>query len=219
MAIVKVGNKIVKINGRLLVRGGASPEPQITEVVIGSKTYPVVKIGNKHWLAENLDLTWNGLYIGGAPSNYTFKHAWYYNNQQSLMQLNKYNLLYNWYAVRYLEDHKDALLPIGWRVPTENDYVELTTELGGASTAASKMKTSIWNGDNSSGLSMLPGGFQDSKASSGFNSMGKLGCFWALDEHKDGEHALGMELYSSSTKVNYTWNWKVAANSLRLIMD
>jgi uncharacterized protein (TIGR02145 family) len=89
--------------------------------------------------------------------------AWcYYSNDQ--LNGAVYGKLYNWYAVQAIA----ANPPQGWRVPTEADWTQLATYLGGASVAGGKMKKdgSIYfaatntGATNESGLSLIGTGFR-----------------------------------------------------------
>ena len=81
---------------------------------IGGRVYNTVIIGGKEWMAENLDFKFSGLAIGQGSSS-SEPRANYYSNNESTYGVNgnKYGLLYNWIAVKYLEDHKSELIP-GW---------------------------------------------------------------------------------------------------------
>lgn len=137
------------------------------------KSYPTVTICSQKWMDKNLDVTtyrngdsiphvtslaeWRGLTTG----------AWcYFFNDPSKDAI--YGKLYNWYAV---VDPR-GLAPVGWHVPTEEEWVTLETCLGGASVAGNKMKVignnnilppGTWMPDNngatnSSGWAGQPGG-------------------------------------------------------------
>lgn len=120
---------------------------QTYSVKIGGRRYPVVKIGNQLWMAENLDWKWDGLDVGGSYSVYTVPHAWYYNNDEATYGVNgnKYGLLYNGYALRNLADGLVDGIPSGWRVASYADYSTLISSVG--SDSGTKLKsTSGWNG-------------------------------------------------------------------------
>lgn len=138
-------------------------------VKIGGRRYPVVKIGNQEWLAENLDYKFAGCDIGpsGTPST---PAAWYYDDDESTYGIDgtrKCGLLYNWYAVKYLDDNKATLLPAGWHVPTKAEFETLLETVGGKPTAGTKLKASnvswaaSWNGTDDFGFSALPAGIKD----------------------------------------------------------
>ncbi len=97
------------------------PEPP-KPCIIGGRVYKTVVIGNQEWLAENLDYKFDGLVVGETEDN-TVPNARYYNDDEASYGVNgkNYGLLYNWYAAKYLDDHKDELLPEGWHVPTGGD--------------------------------------------------------------------------------------------------
>lgn len=152
-------------------RGGSHQN----EVEIGGRWYPYVQIGNQIWMAENLDYKFdvNGstLPIGSAGTP-TTPAAWYYDNNEASYGIDgtyKCGLLYNWYAAKYLNDNRDTLLPSGWHVPTSSEFDTLATNVGGASTAGTKLKAlnnsvtsnwpSGWNGTDDYGFNALPAGY------------------------------------------------------------
>jgi uncharacterized protein (TIGR02145 family) len=87
--------------------------------------------------------------------------AWcYYDNDPANGAI--YGKLYNWYAV----NDSRGFAPFGWRVPDEDDIVDLSTCLGGGGVAGGKMKqtgTTLWSAPNTgaineSGFTSLPAG-------------------------------------------------------------
>ena len=85
----------------------------------------------------------------------------YYNNNP--LNGAVYGKLYNWYAAQAIA----ANPPAGWRVPTEADWTELATYLGGASVAGGKMKkegelyfSPNTGATNESGFTGLGGGYR-----------------------------------------------------------
>ena len=145
-------------------------------ITIGGRQYKTVTIGNQEWLAENLDYKFqvNGSQIPiGVSGNPTTPAAWYYDNNDATYGIDgtyKCGLLYNWYAAKYLDDNKSALLPSGWHVPSKSDWDTLATEIGGASTAGTKLKAlddsvisgfpSGWNGTDEYGFNAIPSGYE-----------------------------------------------------------
>lgn len=140
-------------------------------VKIGNRDYKTVIIGNQEWLAENLDYKWSGLGVGGNGISGVNPHAWYYNNIETDYGIDgtyKCGLLYNWWAVKYLEANKSTLLPDGWHVPTKDEYETLITTVGGSSAAGAKLKAldnsvtsswpTGWNGTDNYGFNALPAG-------------------------------------------------------------
>jgi uncharacterized protein (TIGR02145 family) len=121
--------------------------------------YDVVSIGDQCWFAENLrsDNFSDGSPIPSGLSGTTVAAQNIYDND-SAMYFEDYGRLYNQYAA----SDERGLCPSGWHVPTNDEFTELTTFLGGDATAAelkaSSTDTPSWNGTNSSGFSGLPGG-------------------------------------------------------------
>jgi uncharacterized protein (TIGR02145 family) len=136
---------------------------------IEGNTYKTIQIGNQVWMAENLRTTKynDGATIPLVTDNSTWAglstpaYCWF-DNEQSLYAAT-YGALYNYYAVE-----TGKLCPTGWHVPSDAEWSELTSYLGGASVAGGKMKetgTNHWTSPNSgatneSGFTAVPGGIR-----------------------------------------------------------
>ena len=199
-------------------------------VEIGGRRYPVVKIGNQLWIAKNLDykFDYNGstLPIGdsGVPST---PAAWYYNNDENLYGIDgtyKCGLLYNWYAANYLDNNKNTLLPNGWRVPSQNDFDDLSNAVGGASIAGTKLKAldnsvtisfpSGFNGTNDYGFNALPAG---DRLNTSFDDFGTYCNFWSGYDYSETR---GYNYYiTSAPNLQEGYAIKEYAISIRLVKD
>ena len=152
-----------------------------------------VKIGSQVWATENLnvDCFRNGDPIPQAKTDEEWKRAgenqqpaWcYYNNDPKNGE--SYGKLYNWYAV----NDRRGLAPQGWHIPTDEEWTQLTTFLGGKEVAGAKMKSTngwneyegkIGNGTNTSGFSGLPGGYRFNNGT--FKGIGYSGFWWSSTE-------------------------------------
>jgi uncharacterized protein (TIGR02145 family) len=196
-------------------------------VKIGGRRYPVVKIGNQLWMAQNLDwkFEYNGgtLPIGGSDQPRT-PHAWYYNNKKSTYGIDgtyKCGLMYNWYAAKYLDDNKSTLLPDGWHVPNKTEWDALIAVCGGTSAAGPKLKAldnsitsswpSGWNGTDDYNFSLLPGGYYDG-GFYGFNVNIRV---WTVDE--DSSTKAYDRVFSNSGSISLGWIYKMDADYVRLV--
>jgi len=192
-------------------------------VDIEGNTYSIVKIGDQLWMGENLkttkyndgisipleknDIAWNNLS--------TTSFCWFDNNKA--MYGDTYGALYNWHAV-----NTNKLCPIGWHVPTDEEWITLVDFLGGEDVAGGKLKetgTSHWNSpnegaDNSSGFTGLPGGSRSDL----FHSLGDGGRWWSSTQFDDiNAWALSVNYtYTSTFWYNYT---KSHGYSVRCIRD
>ncbi len=201
------------VNGLVTIAEFTAPQG----VVIGGRFYPTVTIGNQEWLAENLDFKFSGLDIGptGDPAT---SAAWYYDNDESTYGVNgnRYGLLYNWYAAKYLDDNKATLLPDGWHVPTPTEWGDVAPAVGGAGVAGTKLKsTTGWssgNGDGSYGFEAVPTGYRDTGS---FYYLGSTANFWTANEHSS-TYAYGSN-FSSGASMNSNYYLKTYAFSVRLV--
>lgn len=157
---------------------------------IGGRVYNTVVIGGKEWMAENLDFKFSGLTVGQSGASSSAPRGNYYNNDESTYGANgnKYGLLYNWSAVKYLEDNKSQLIP-GWHVPTNAEWDALATAVGGTSVAGTKLKsTTDWSsgaGTDNYGFSALPAGSYYGS----FNNLGSYAYFWTATENNVAGYA------------------------------
>ncbi len=144
-----------------------------------------VTIGNQVWMTENLnvDKFRNGDPIPEAKTDEEWEKAgenkqpaWcYYDNDT--VNGSKLGKLYNWYAV----SDSRGLAPVGYHIPSNEEWTMLSEYLGGELKAGVKMKSkSGWydNGifNNGSGFSGVPGGVRGVHK---FSSIGGYGCWWS----------------------------------------
>lgn len=190
-------------------------------VTIGGREYRTVTIGTATWLAENLDYKFQvdgsqiPIGVSGKPST---PSAWYYNNDETTYGVdgNRYGLLYNWHATKYLEDNKSTLLPEGWRVPSTTDWDTLANTVGGASTAGTVLKsTTGWSsgvGTDDYGFSAVPaGGYKGS-----FYNLGSSALFWTSIESSSRAYYWRLDAGTSLNSFSYL---KTFGCSVRLVKD
>ncbi len=158
------------------------------------QVYNTIKIGTQTWMAENLK--WNA-----------GKGCWSYNWQ-------KYGYLYNWETAK-------KSCPMGWHLPSDEEWTKLTTYLG-ESNAGYKMRSKDgWlqnsNGSNSSGFTALPGGYRD--PSGEFYAKDCSGYFWSATQ-VNAETAYYRSVYRAESKVNRAYFYSKATGlSVRCVRD
>jgi uncharacterized protein (TIGR02145 family) len=188
--------------------------------------YPVVKIGNQIWMAENLKTTRykNGNLIATTPVTFdisgqnTPKYQWAYDGIES--NKNVYGRLYTWYAA----NDTGIIAPEGWRVPSYDDWLTLDNYLGGESVAGGKLKetgTLHWLGPNTgatneSGFSALPGGSRST--SEIFKFKGELGRWWSSTE-ENAEKAFGRIAFNTGTSLDHYSYHKNTGFSIRCVRN
>lgn len=177
---------------------------------IEGNSYKTVVIGNQEWMAENLKTTKynDGTDIPLEEENKTWiaittpAYCWYSNDQHNK---DYFGALYNWHAV-----YTGKLCPEGWRVPTDDEWTQLTDFLGGLEIAGGKLKqsgTELWNSpnfgaNNESGFSALPGGYRYGYfwGNGEFYEKGLNGYFWTSTEYTD-THARTRTVNAERAKV------------------
>jgi len=121
-----------------------------------------VTVGGLTWMAENL--------------NRPTKNSWCYDNDASNCE--KYGRLYTWSAAM-------RACPVGWRLPTRQDWDNLVSAAGGRDVAGEKLKSisgcmgDTGNGVDSLGFSALPGGY---RAGITYHGGGIIGHYWEAAE-------------------------------------
>ena len=220
---------MITYNNSILKVGGSTLGMPSETAVIGGKKYPVVEMpdGSK-WLGYNLDLVWDGLSVPDtsySPSD--SQQAMYYRLNEATYGWDGYRcgLLYNWYAVTYLEQNKATLIP-GWRVPTWYEIKNLVDNyLGGHNYAGTGMKAldnsvtsnwpSGWNGTNTTGLSILPAGHYIDNT---FSGIGTRASVWTSSNFS-GNLASAYSLSTTSKVELGNLNNKRYQYSVRLVKD
>jgi uncharacterized protein (TIGR02145 family) len=162
------------------------------------KVYKTVKIGNRTWMAENL--------------NYEAESSKCYYNDPANGQ--KYGRLYDW------ETAKRACPP-GWHLPSDAEWQELVDFAGGKEVAGTELKSaSGWdsngNGTDDYGFSALPGG--DGGSSGSFDSVGYNGFWWSATEN-NAASAWYRRMYYNNAYVSRDDNGKTRFISVRCVQD
>ena len=106
-------------------------------------------------------------------------YCWYNND---ITYKDVYGPLYNWYTVS-----SGKLCPKGWHVPSETEFMLLTTYIGGFDGGGKKLKetgTAHWNNPNTDatnefGFTALPGGYT---MGGYFFGMGDVTLIWTSTE-------------------------------------
>ncbi len=182
-----------------------------------------VQIGNQIWMAKNLNVT---RYRNGDPiaqvtdptqwGNLTTGAWCFYNNDPTNGPI--YGKLYNWFAVNDLR----GLAPLGWRVPSEDDWFGLTTFLGGSNISGTKMKATIlWSipniSTNSSNFTGLPAGYCNYNGL--FKNISKDGCWWSTTNGFGLNNALYLNIVYNSSQAYSTYNDKNMGYTVRCIKN
>jgi uncharacterized protein (TIGR02145 family) len=151
-----------------------------------------VTIGNQTWSLRNWDFNYPGSKV--------------YNNDESNRAI--YGGLYSWDMVT-----SPDFAPNGWRVPTNQEYIDLLVALGGTPTssipaaiAAKEKGTEHWitdNGLNTSGFTALGGGLMTSGGSS--INLKVVGNFWTKSEFS-GTNGLYMNVNDTNPQMNVSIN-------------
>ena len=156
--------------------------------------YKTVTIGTQTWMAENLKTTHlrNGVVIPEAKkagewvTGTSPAYSWRNNNME--VYKTPYGALYNWYAV-----NNENICPAGWHAPSESEFKTLEQALGGRAVAGGALKeagTAHWTtpntgATNSSGYTMLPGGYRTGEGGASFYELGRNGYLWSSTGWQD----------------------------------
>ena len=192
--------------------------------------YETVKIGDQEWMAENLKTTTynDGTDLPNVTDSddwgelETGAYAWYDND---VSNKDVYGALYNWYAVE-----TGNLCPDGWRVPTDDDWTELTDYLGGAEVAGGKLKatgtieagTGLWHepntgATNETGFAALPGGARHFEGH--FIAMGSAGVWWTSTAHSVTGTAWRFDMSYDSAVLKEEFAYKTYGFAVRCIKN
>jgi len=199
--------------------------------------YKTVTIGDQVWMAENLR---SKKYADGK----NIDDVWAYYNDEANVAV--YGRLYNWTAAmklppEYLNKEitvnypHQGVCPIGWHVPSDDEWLTLQDYCGGEEIAGKKLKTigniedetGLWHkdtdeplgdeGTNASGFSAVPGG----GLSSHFGSCAYLGYnvhFWSSSP-SGGMYAGTKDLSSGDSWLVPCYFRRAEGFSVRCVQD
>jgi uncharacterized protein (TIGR02145 family) len=211
------------------------PGPNVTD--IDGNVYQSVSNCGLTFTKQNLNVS---KYTDGTPipqvtdpsqwANLTTGAWCYYNNDPTNGAV--YGKLYNWYAVVGIYDVASAanpalrkkLAPMGWHIPTDAEWTQLTDCLGGQAVAGGKMKatgTTLWLSPNTaatneSGFTGLPTGYRGNVWT--FLSIGNIGVWWSSSE-ANATGALSRDLHYNDGNVFIGGGNKREGFSVRCLRD
>jgi uncharacterized protein (TIGR02145 family) len=201
---------------------------QIVDVVIGAQT----------WTGCNATVStyFDGTIIPQVSDPAVWQNlttgAWcYYNNDPATECV--YGKLYNWYAVAGIYDAasrtnpalRKQLAPTGYHVPTQIEFNNLISTLGGGSIAGQALKeagTTHWNintgATNSSGFTGLPGGNRTPDTFGTFYGVGEIGQWWSLTNSGvfDGFYLV---LYQNTNNASVLANSRQYGRTVRFVKN
>ncbi len=212
--------------------------PKITD--IDGNSYNTVLIGNQLWLAENLRTTH---YADGTPINKVSDSAswanltpgdkaycWY--NNDSIANAETYGALYTWAAAMNGSSSSNSnpsgvqgICPDGWHLPSDEEWNELESALGGGGNVGSKLADSanLWQDGalenhfefGTSGFTALPGG---SRSDNGYSSLG-ITCTWWSSHEASSSNAYIRWLWTGETYLGNNDNNKAYGTGVRCVRD
>lgn len=186
------------------------------------KVYPTIQIGSQCWLKKNMNV---GTRINiDQTQNPNQLEKYCYSNLET--NCNEYGGLYQWDEMMQGSETpgSQGICPLGWHIPTDEEWTTLTIFLGGAILAGGKMKeqgTLQWlnpntGATNESGFAALPGGY-GFFAKYGFLSINAV--FWTSSA-TSVESAWDRILYCDYAGIGRKGTGeKTFSNSVRCIRD
>ncbi len=186
--------------------------------------YKIVRYDNVIWMAENLkasrfnDNSEIPLVIDKIAWNRMESPAFcWYENQEAY---STYGALYNWYAV-----NSGKLCPVGWHIPSDEEWIILFNKFGGANSAANYLKepgTTHWARPNPGSVDIshfnaLPGGFRNDLGD--FFDIGENGYWWSYLKAYKPTGNYNIMNYGSTYVTTRNFKKKPIGLSVRCIKD
>jgi uncharacterized protein (TIGR02145 family) len=184
--------------------------------------YKIVTIGNQTWMAENLrylpSVTYPENGSNALPCYYVYG---YYGNDaaeaRTIQNYENYGVLYNQAAAM-------NSCPSGWHLPSDAEWIELSSFLGVENDIAGYLKESgisLWRGTNteatnSSGFTALPGGFRNiSGRFEGFNECS----YWRSNTQFDTKNSWSSTISDFDNHFNRFTNRNELGFSVRCVKN
>lgn len=206
---------------------------------IDGNIYKTIQIGTQTWMAEDLKTT---RYSDGTAIQLTSgDSAWdtlttrsksycYYND--NINSTSSFGALYTWAAAMngaasssVSPSGVQGVCPTGWHLPSDAEWTDLTTYLGGTDIAGGKLKeagNSHWympntGATNESGFTGLPGG---SRFGYGLSYGNAFFSFWwsSTDYSSDNAWIIGLSTFGKETGKYFGYE-KKSGYSVRCVKD
>lgn len=104
-----------------------------------------VEINGVIWSKKNLDIVFDDLQINTLLDDQNPKPIAYTNGNNPESFVSDYGYLYNWYAIKYINEHKDELIK-GWHIATEIEWDNLISFIGGTPNMYSQLRSMLFAG-------------------------------------------------------------------------
>ena len=198
---------------------------------VDGNAYKTVNIGTQQWMGENLKVSKynDGIPIQNVSDSLQWQNqnsgAWTYY-QNNIVNNDKYGKLYNWYAVSPTSNGYRNVCPMGWHIPTDDEWNVLADFLGGVAVAGGKMKevgTINWLSPNYSATNLslftaVAGGSRNSD--SRYLSLGNTAFWWTATEvSTSAEHVWNRYISQSDSQISSFGGYKTAGYSVRCVKD
>ncbi len=200
----------------------AFPSETITD--IDGNLYHTITIGSQVWMDENLRTT--KFRNGESIDNIEMASMWgvglpalcNFNNDDSIATI--YGRLYNWFTI----SDSRGLAPIGWHIPSKQEWEILVYYCGGGLFAAGKLKESgffHWDSPNTGatniyGFTGLPGGYRSYDGE--FSTLGDIAFFWTSTQYLTNS-AYSVDMQYNSMQFISGSSSKQCGLSIRCIKD
>lgn len=220
----------------LINRNYVNAQQTVTD--IDGNVYQTIRIGNQVWMKENLKTTHysdstaiplvNNVTSWDALTTTSKAYCWY---NDDIANKATYGALYTWTAAMNGSASTSAnpsnvkgACPTGWHIPSNDEWTQLTTFLGGESAAGGKLKetdTTYWGTPNTGatnevGFTALPDGgrFDDGT----FASIENYGNWWSATEGSTS-NAWSRFMFHNLSNVERSNDYKALGFSVRCIED
>lgn len=189
--------------------------------------YSFVTIGEQVWMSENLKYLPSVVGRTTDSNNDPYHYVSGYNGTdaseaKATSNYETYGVLYNWPAAT-------NACPSGWHLPSDAEWTQLTTYLGGEGGAGARLKatgtvqegTGLWNSPNTGasnqvGFTALPGGNRN--AGDTFFDLGNAAYWWTATE-SSSTNAWRRAVYRDQWHVNRNGIAKEIGLSIRCVRD
>jgi len=204
--------KIIADDGGIVM---GIPCPGTPTVTYEGKTYNTVLIGEQCWLKENLDV---GTMINGIDTmkNNSVVEKYCYDDDPN--NCNTHGGLYQWDETMQYSTTPgvQGICPPGWHIPTNAEFLTLSTAVGGDGNALKKLGVG-WGGGqgtNTSGFSALLAGYRHYIGY--FSSLNANAKFWSSTV---ATIAYNLSLYGGDSTIYFYYNNKDLGISVRCLKD